>query len=32
MLSPAMLLAVALFVIGFANAAIVGFLMGIYPM
>lgn len=32
MLTPTVILAISLFVIGLANAAIVGFLMGIYPM
>jgi multicomponent Na+:H+ antiporter subunit D len=32
MMSPMAILAVGLFVIGFANAAIVGFLLGIFPM
>ena len=32
MLTPTMILAISLFVIGFANAVIVGFLMNIYPM
>lgn len=32
MLTPTMILAISLFVIGFANAVIVGFLMNIFPM
>lgn len=32
MLTPTLILAISLFVIGFANAVIVGFLMNIYPM
>lgn len=32
MLTPTLTLAISLFVIGFANAVIVGFLMNIYPM
>lgn len=32
MLTPTLILAVSLFVIGFANAVIVGFLMNIYPL
>lgn len=32
MLTPTLILAVSLFVIGLLNAAIVGFLMNIYPM
>jgi multicomponent Na+:H+ antiporter subunit D len=32
MLTPTLILAIGLFVIGFGNAVIVGFLMNIYPM